>query len=175
MKIIKYTLASLALITACTVATANPVAANAEAAKSEASATPKDKGHKEFCKHHKNSHKDFKTMAKKLALTDDQKQKISSLKEHKMKVMKSIRTEMMSLQKTFFQLDPQASNYKAKVFEIAGKKANLMRHMIIEKGEMRYLITSLLTPAQLVLRKELLAETTKESEKETKALPPITQ
>ncbi|HIO96828.1 MAG TPA: c-type cytochrome [Leucothrix sp.] len=87
-------------------------------------------------------------MMKKLDLTAEQKQQMQALIQEQESRIGPIKRELHQINKTFGQLDTTSSDYKAQIFSLADDKAKRVRRMMIEKGEMRMKIESVLTAEQ---------------------------
>ena len=87
-------------------------------------------------------------MMKKLDLTAEQKQQMQALMQEQESRISPIKRELHQINKTFGQLDTTSSDYKAQIFSLADDKAKRVRRMMIEKGEMRMKIESVLTVEQ---------------------------
>ena len=96
-------------------------------------------------------------MATKLGLSDEQKTQLQALKQNTRNEIKPLRDEQRALRKEIRQLDPNASNYAAKLADAANRQAELTRQMIVAKGNKRQQMSSILTPEQLAKKKEMRA------------------
>lgn len=94
-------------------------------------------------------------MAAELGLSDSQKTQLQTLKQNARNEMKPLRDEKRALRKEMRQLDPNASDYSAKLADIANRKAELSRQMVILKGNKRQQMASILTPEQLAKKKQM--------------------
>ncbi len=103
----------------------------------------------------KKAQKRLDRMAKKLGLSDEQKQQVKALRENRRNSMKPLRQQRKSLRKQMALLDPKASDFDQNVAEIANTKAELTRSMTIARGESRKQMAQILTTEQLVKMKEI--------------------
>ena len=94
-------------------------------------------------------------MMQQLNITPEQQARIKPLLMQKQAIMQPLREEMHQIKQTIEQLDTASPNYKANIFSLADKKAALTHRIVIEKGEMRMKLDSLLSPAQRNQLKEL--------------------
>jgi len=94
-------------------------------------------------------------MMRQLNLSPQQKQKMQTLIQQRDQAIKPIRQELRQIKQAINQLDTSSPNYKAQIFSLADAKAQRIRHMVIEKGEMRMKIESLLTPEQRAKFKQM--------------------
>ena len=97
-------------------------------------------------------------MAKKLDLSDEQKTQMRSLKQNRRNEIKPLRNEQRAIRKEIRQLDPNASDYAAKLADAANRQAEITRQMIIAKGNQRQQMATILTPEQLAKKKEMRAK-----------------
>jgi len=97
-------------------------------------------------------------MAEKLNLSDAQKTQVQALKQNSRNEIKPLRNEQRALRKEIRQLDPNASDYSAKLADAANRQAELTRQMIIAKGNKRQQMSTILTPEQLAKKKEMRAK-----------------
>ncbi len=114
-----------------------------------------------FKKHGKPSaeriQKRFDRMAKKLDLSDVQKQQIKALKENRRNSMKPLREQRKELRGQMATLNPRASDYDQNVAEIANTKAELTRSMTIARGSSRKQMATILTVEQQAKLKKMRA------------------
>ncbi len=96
-------------------------------------------------------------MAAKLGLSDEQKTQVQALKLNSRNDIKPLRDEQRALRKEIRQLDPNATDYAAKLADAANRQAELTRQMIVAKGTKRQEMASILTPEQLAKHKEMRA------------------
>ena len=94
-------------------------------------------------------------MAEKLGLSNEQKTQIQALKQNNHNEIKPLRNEQRVLRQEIRQLDPNASDYAAKLADAANRGAELKRQMIIAKGNKRKQMAAILTPEQLAKMKEM--------------------
>lgn len=96
-------------------------------------------------------------MAKKLGLSDEQKTQMRALKQNRRNEIRPLRNEQRAIRKEIRQLDPNASDYAAKLADAANRQAEITRQMIIAKGNQRQQMATILTPEQLAKKKEMRA------------------
>ena len=87
-------------------------------------------------------------MSENLGLNADQQQQVQALFESKEGNREAQRAERKALHEQMRQLDPRASDYDAKLAEVANTKAALSRQRTVAKGEMRKQMAQILTPEQ---------------------------
>jgi Spy/CpxP family protein refolding chaperone len=87
-------------------------------------------------------------MMQQLGLSAEQKQKMQALINEKEATMRSLQKQKQQLNKKINELDTGSANYKSDVFSLANEQATLARRMVIEKGEQRFKIESILSPEQ---------------------------
>ncbi|MEE9325841.1 MAG: c-type cytochrome [Cocleimonas sp.] len=92
--------------------------------------------------------KGMQRMMQKLSLSPQQQQQIQGLIQEKQTKIKPVKKQLHHISRTIRQLDTTSSNYKSQIFSLANEKANLVRRMVIEKGEMRMKIESVLNAEQ---------------------------
>ena len=85
---------------------------------------------------------------KSLDLTSEQQNKIKSLMQEKHKRLDPVKKELHEIKSTMQKLDTKSADYKSQVFSLADEKAKRVHRMMIEKGEMRMKIESVLTDEQ---------------------------
>lgn len=111
--------------------------------------------------HHRKSpefmQKRLDRMAKKLALSDTQKQQVQALMQNHRNTVKPLRNEKHSLRKEMKRLDPSVSDYSAKLADIANRKAELVRQITIAQGNKRQQMVQILTDEQRAKRKAMRA------------------
>lgn len=96
-------------------------------------------------------------MTKKLELSDIQKQHVQALIKNHRNTIKPLRNEKYSLRKEMRRLDPSASDYSAKLADIANRKAELVRQITIAQGNKRQQMAQILTDEQRAKRKAMRA------------------
>ncbi len=94
----------------------------------------------------------------KLGLSEEQKTKFQALRQNSRNEIKPLRNEKRALRKEIRQLDPNASDYSAKLADAANRQAELTRQMIIARGNKRQQMATILTPEQLAKKKEMRAK-----------------
>jgi len=94
-------------------------------------------------------------MMQQLGITPEQQAQIKPLMMQKQNIIQPLKKEMHQIKQAIEQLDTANPDYKANIFALADKKAGLARRMVIEKGEMRMKLDSILSPAQRAKLKEL--------------------
>jgi len=77
------------------------------------------------------------------------------MKQNSRNEMKPLRFEKRALRKELRNLDPSASDYSAKLADIANRKAEIVRQMTILRGSKRQQIVQILTPEQQAKFKEM--------------------
>lgn len=97
-------------------------------------------------------------MATKLGLSDDQKTQLRALKQNRRNEIKPLRDEQRAIRKEIRQLNPNASDYEAKLAGAANRQAEITRQMIITKGSQRQQMAAILTPEQLAKKKAMQAK-----------------
>lgn len=90
----------------------------------------------------------MKGMMRQLDLSPQQKQKMQALIQEKRSIMQPLRQELKNIKQTINQLNTTSSDYKKQIFSLADKKAKLVFRMVIEKGEKRMQIESVLSSEQ---------------------------
>jgi Spy/CpxP family protein refolding chaperone len=95
------------------------------------------------------------TMMQQLGITPEQQAQMKPLMMQKQATMKPLRQEMRQIKQAIEQLDTASPAYKENIFSLADKKAALTHRMVIEKGEMRMRLDSILNPTQRAKLKEL--------------------
>jgi cell division protein FtsB len=81
-------------------------------------------------------------------LSADQMAKMQALMKEKSATMQSLNQQKQQLNKKFDALDTVRPSYKADIFNLAEEQSMLARRMMIEKGEMRFKLDSMLSPEQ---------------------------
>jgi len=94
-------------------------------------------------------------MMRQLNLSPQQKQKMQALIQQRDQTIKPIRQELRQIKQAINQLDTSSPDYKAQIFSLADARAQRVRRMVIEKGEMRMKIESLLNPEQRAKFKQM--------------------
>jgi len=89
-------------------------------------------------------------MMQKLNLSPKQQQQMKALIEQKESRIEPLKREMHQINKTLRKLDTTSPNYKSQIFSLANEKAKRVHRMVIEKGEMRMKIESVLNAEQRV-------------------------
>lgn len=112
-----------------------------------------------MCQHHKDHKRGhmhgMNYMSEQLGLSEEQKTKIAAIKAEKKTIMQSLRKKKREIKHKLQQLDPKSANFKNDVFSLAAEKGVISQRMVVEKGEMRFKIASLLTDQQLARKQEL--------------------
>lgn len=118
----------------------------------------KHKKHK-MCQHHKRHKRGhmhgMKYLSEQLDLSKEQKTKIAAIKAEKNSILQSLRKKKREIKNKLQQLDPKSPNFKNDVFSLAAEKGVISQRMVVEKGEMRFKIASLLTDQQLARKQEI--------------------
>ena len=83
-----------------------------------------------------------------LQLSDDQLQKLKTLIIEKEAIMQPLREEVLEFNQRLNTLDTRESNYKSEIFALADINAKRVEQMVIESGEMRMKIESVLNAEQ---------------------------
>jgi len=99
-------------------------------------------------KHHKGKHGMRAKMMQKLNLSPQQQQSMQALIQEKRARIIPVKKQIHQISQTIRQLDTTSPDYKSQIFSLADRKANLVRRMVIEKGEMRMKIESVLNSEQ---------------------------
>jgi len=94
-------------------------------------------------------------MMQKLNLSPQQQQQMQVLIQEKESRIKPIKKEIRQISQTLHQLDTTSPNYKNQIFSLADEKAKRVHRMVIEKGEMRMKIESILSVEQRTKFKQL--------------------
>ena len=94
-------------------------------------------------------------MMQKLNLSPQQQQQMQALIREKENTIRPIKMEIRQLNQTISQLDTTVSDYKKQIFTLADAKSKLVFRMVIEKGEMRMKIESVLNTEQRAQFNEL--------------------
>jgi len=97
-------------------------------------------------------------MIRQLNLSPEQQQKIQALIKQKEATLQPLKQQKQEISNQIHKLDALNPNYKSEIFELADKKAKLVYRMVIEKGEMRMKVESLLTPEQRYKFNQLRAQ-----------------
>ncbi len=97
----------------------------------------------------------FKRMASKLSLSETQQTQVQALRQNHQNTMKPLRNEKRGLRKEMRLLDPTATDYSAKLADIANRKAELTRQMTIAGGNKRQQMSLILTPEQLAKKQAM--------------------
>lgn len=87
-------------------------------------------------------------MMQQLNLSPQQQQQIQKLMQDKENRIQPVKKELYQISQTIKQLDTASPNYKSQIFSLADEKAKRVRRMVIEKGEIRMKIESLLSAEQ---------------------------
>ncbi len=87
-------------------------------------------------------------LMQKLNLSPQQKQKMQLLIEQKNTIVKPLKKDLQRINQQIRLLDTTNPNYKKMIFSLADQKAKLVYRMVIEKGEKRMEIESILNPQQ---------------------------
>ena len=100
--------------------------------------------------HFRDGHKGDRMMhvMKKLDLTDEQKQAVSSIKDESKDAMESKRDEMSAIRKALHEQESAETYDAAKVRELADAKAIIMSDMTVQKVETMNRIRQQLTAEQ---------------------------
>ena len=83
-----------------------------------------------------------------LQLSDDQLQKLRTLIVEKEAIMQPLREEVLEFNQRLNTLDTREPNYKSEIFSLADINARRVEQMVVESGEMRMKIESVLDPEQ---------------------------
>jgi len=94
-------------------------------------------------------------MMQRLNLSPQQQQQMQTLIQEKENTIRPLKMEIRKLNQTISQLDTTASDYKEQIFSLADAKSKLVFRMVIEKGEMRMKIESVLNSEQRAKFKQL--------------------
>lgn len=97
-------------------------------------------------------------MMKQLNLSPEQQQKMPPLIQKKKEVMVPLKKKIQHINQQIQSLDTSNPDYKSKIFSLADEKGRLVHRMVIEKGEMRMKIESVLTTEQRKKFAELRAK-----------------
>ena len=87
-------------------------------------------------------------MMQQFGLSADQMTKMQALMQGKSATMQSLNQQEQQLKRRFEALDTGSASYKTDIFDLADEQAMLSRRNVIESGEMRYKLDSLLSPEQ---------------------------
>ncbi|MCB1755856.1 MAG: Spy/CpxP family protein refolding chaperone [Gammaproteobacteria bacterium] len=90
----------------------------------------------------------FNRMAKKLDLSDEQKNRIEEILTGNRENSADIREQLMENRKAMRDLDPGAADYDAKVEELAASGSELHKQMTLERASMRKQINEVLNDEQ---------------------------
>jgi len=94
-------------------------------------------------------------MSKSLGLSDAQKQQVQTIMENHRNTIKPLRDEKRSLRGEIKKLDPNASDFTAKLADIANRKAELVRQLTMARGNKRQQMAQVLTDEQRAKRKAM--------------------
>jgi len=83
-----------------------------------------------------------------LQLSDDQLQKLRTLIVEKEAIMQPLREEVLEFNQRLNTLDTREPNYKSEIFSLADINARRVEQMVVESGEMRMKIESVLDAEQ---------------------------
>lgn len=97
-------------------------------------------------------------MMRQLNLNPQQKQKMQALIQQRDRTIEPIRQQLRQITQTINQLDTTSPDYKAQIFSLADARAQRVRRMVIEQGEMRMKIESVLNPEQRAKFKQMRQE-----------------
>ncbi len=81
-------------------------------------------------------------------LSADQMGKMQALMKDKSSIMQSLSQQQQAIENKFEELDTGSASYKSDIFSLAEEQSMLARRMMVEKGEMRFKLDSLLSPDQ---------------------------
>ncbi len=87
-------------------------------------------------------------LMQQLNLSPQQKQKMQLLIEQKNTIIKPLKKDLYQINQKIRLLDTTNPDYKKMIFSLADQKAKLVYRMVIEKGEKRMEIESILNPQQ---------------------------
>lgn len=87
-------------------------------------------------------------MMQQLNLTPQQQQQLQALKQEKKSRIQPVKKELHQISQTIRQLDTTSPDYKSQIFSLAEEKAKRVQRMVIEKGELRMKMESILTAEQ---------------------------
>lgn len=96
-----------------------------------------------------------KQIMQKLNLTPQQQQQMQVLIQEKQNRLMPIKKQLHQINQSIRQLDTNSPNYKTQIFSLADEKAKRVHRMVIEKGEMRMKIESILNSQQRTLFNQL--------------------
>ena len=99
--------------------------------------------------------KRLERMSSKLGLSDTQKTQVQELMQNHRNTLKPLHDEKRALRTEMKNLDLAATDYAAKLADIANRKAELVRQMTIVRGNKRQQMTQILTPEQLAKMQEM--------------------
>ncbi len=94
-------------------------------------------------------------MSTKLGLSDEQKTQVQELMQNQRNAMKPLRDEKRALDNEMRNLDVAASDYDAKVEDIANRKSAVVRQMTIARANKRKQMAGILTPEQQAAKKAM--------------------
>lgn len=92
--------------------------------------------------------KQMRGMMRQLNLSPQQKQKMQALIQAKRSTIDPLKKQLQGIKQQINQLDTANSDYKKQIFSLADQKAKLVFRIVIEKGEKRMQIESILNPEQ---------------------------
>lgn len=99
-------------------------------------------------------------MAKRLGLSDSQKQQIKILMEGRRAKMQALHQQMRASKQSLRTLDPSAYDFSSRLNNLADEQANLTRQIVVTKGQSRQQIFNLLTAEQRTKMKAMHAKRT---------------
>lgn len=94
-------------------------------------------------------------MMQQLNLSPQQQQQMQAFIQEKESRIRPLKMELRQISQTIRQLDTTSPNYKSQIFSLADEKAKRVQRLVIEKGEMRMKIESVLNPEQRAKFKQL--------------------
>ena len=101
--------------------------------------------------------KRMERMSSKLGLTDNQKTQVQTLIQNHRNTMKPLRNEKRALRQEMKNLDPAATDYSAKLADVANRKAELVSQITLANGNKRQKMAQILTPEQRTKMQEMRA------------------
>jgi len=103
----------------------------------------------------KNRHNMNAMLMQQLNLSPQQKQKMQQLIQQKIAIMQPLKQKRQQINQAIHELDTSNKDYKEQVFSLADQKSKLVYRMVIERGEKRWQIESILSPEQRAKFKHL--------------------
>lgn len=87
-------------------------------------------------------------MAKRLGLSESQKQQVKTLMEGNRAKMQALHEQMRSSKQALRSLDPSSYDFSSKLNNLADEQASLTRQIVLAKGQNKQNIFNILTPEQ---------------------------